>query len=68
VSSAGASPAVSPTASNEPSTSGATYKVKSGDTLSAIAARFGTTVRVLVELNGIADPSRLKIGQVIQLP
>jgi len=68
MSSVGASPAVSPTASAEPSTSGATYKVKSGDTLSAIAARFGTTVRVLVELNGITDPSRLKIGQVIKLP
>lgn len=55
-------------ASAVPSTSGATYKVKSGDTLSAIAARFGTTVRVLVQLNGITDPSRLKIGQVIKLP
>jgi LysM repeat protein len=66
--SAGSSPAASPIASAKPSTSGATYKVKSGDTLSAIAARFDTTVRVLVQLNGITDPSRLKIGQVIKLP
>lgn len=51
-----------------PSTSGATYKVKSGDTLSAIAARFGTTTRVLINLNGLADPSKLKIGQIIKLP
>jgi len=63
-----ASVAASPVASAEPSTSGATYRVKSGDTLTAIAARFGTTVRVLVQLNGITDPSRLKVGQVIQLP
>lgn len=63
-----ASPATSPTASAAPSTSGATYKVKSGDTLSAIAARFGTTTRVLVQLNGIADPSRIRIGQIIKLP
>jgi LysM repeat protein len=61
-------PAASPTAGTEPSTSGATYKVKSGDTLSAIAARFGTTVRVLVDLNGISDPSRIRIGQVLKLP
>lgn len=62
------SPAASPTASPEPSTSGETYKVRSGDTLSAIAARFGTTVRVLAELNGISDPSRLRVGQVLKLP
>jgi LysM repeat protein len=55
-------------AGSEPVTSGATYKVKSGDTLSGIAARFGTTTRVLVQLNGITDPSRLRVGQVIKLP
>jgi len=60
--------AASPVASAEPSTSGATYKVKSGDTLTAIAVRFDTTVRVLVQLNGITDPSRLRVGQVIKLP
>jgi LysM repeat protein len=67
-SSAASTPAASPTASAEPSTSGATYKVKSGDTLSAIAARFGTTVRVLVDLNRISDPSRIRIGQILRLP
>jgi len=66
--SAASSPAASSAPSAEPSTSGSTYKVKSGDTLSAIAARFGTTVRVLVDLNGITDPSRLKVGQVLKLP
>jgi LysM repeat protein len=54
--------------SAEPATSAATYRVKSGDTLSAIAARFGTTTRVLVQLNGIEDPSKLKIGQILKLP
>ena len=46
----------------------ATYKVKRGDTLSGIAARFGTTVKVLVELNDIKDPSKLRVGQVLKLP
>lgn len=63
-----ATPIPSPAATPEPSTSGETYKVKSGDTLSAIAARFGTTVRVLAELNGISDPSRLRVGQILKLP
>jgi LysM repeat protein len=66
--SADSTPAASSVASAGPSTSGATYKVKSGDTLSSIAARFGTTVRVLVDLNGISDPSRLRVGQVLKLP
>jgi LysM repeat protein len=61
-----ASPSSEP--STQPATSGATYKVKSGDTLSAIASRFGTTTRVLIRLNGITDPSRLKVGQILKLP
>lgn len=45
-----------------------TYTVKSGDTLYAIARRFDTTVAKLVELNHIADPNRIRVGQVLQLP
>jgi LysM repeat protein len=48
--------------------SGATYTVKRGDNLFAIAARFGTTTKVLIELNDLADPRQLKIGQVLILP
>lgn len=59
---------VSPPPSGQPPASGATYEVKSGDTLSAIAARFKTTVKVLVNLNQISDPSKLHVGQVLQLP
>ncbi len=43
-----------------------TYTVISGDTLSAIARELGTTVRSLTELNNIADPNRISIGQVIK--
>lgn len=45
-----------------------TYKVRRGDTLSGIAAEFGTTVKTLSEINGIDDPSRLRVGQVLKLP
>jgi nucleoid-associated protein YgaU len=62
-----AEPTASPP-SAEPSASGATYKVKRGDTLSAIAARYGTTVKVLANLNHISDPSVIHAGQVLQLP
>ena len=44
------------------------YKVKSGDTLSGIAARFGTTVAVLKRLNDISDASHLRPGQVLRVP
>lgn len=58
------SPAPQPT----PSPSGGSYTVKSGDTLSGIAADYGTTVSALVQLNGIANPDLIYVGQVINLP
>jgi hypothetical protein len=45
------------------------YTVKSGDTLSAIAARFNTTVGELVKRNPtIKDPDRIRVGQTIDVP
>ncbi|MCD7990454.1 MAG: LysM peptidoglycan-binding domain-containing protein [Clostridia bacterium] len=41
------------------------YQVKSGDTLSAIANRFGTSVSALVSVNGIANPNLIYVGQVL---
>jgi hypothetical protein len=45
-----------------------TYKVRSGDTLSGIAARFGTTTKILMKLNAITDPARIRVGTVLSLP
>ena len=45
-----------------------TYTVRRGDTLSEIAARFGTTVNELVRLNNIADRDRIYPGQVLVIP
>ncbi len=47
---------------------GQTYRVVAGDTLSRIAARFGTTVKAIQELNEIPDPRLIRVGQVIRIP
>ena len=40
----------------------------SGDTLSGIAARFGTTVANLVSANNITNPNLIYPGQVLVIP
>jgi len=63
------SAAVTPAPSATPTAAaGTTYRVKSGDTLSAIAARYGVTVADLQQLNNIKDPRFLQIGQVLRIP
>ncbi|MGW7248808.1 CHAP and LysM peptidoglycan-binding domain-containing protein [Streptomyces decoyicus] len=54
--------------SSSPSTSGETYTVKAGDTLSEIAEAHKTTAKALAELNGIKDPNKIKAGQKLKLP
>ncbi len=44
-----------------------TYIVKSGDTLSGIAAKFGTTYQELARINGIANPNIIHPGQVLKI-
>lgn len=61
-------PAATSGSTPAPPAAAATYKVKSGDSLSAIAAAHDTTWQVLAELNGIADPQKLRVGQVLTLP
>ena len=45
-----------------------TYTVKKGDTLSGIAAKYGTTYQKLASYNGIANPNSISVGQVIKIP
>lgn len=45
----------------------ATYTIRANDTLSGIAARWGTTVEKLQELNPELDPQGLVAGQKIKL-
>jgi len=44
------------------------YTVKAGDTLSGIAAKYGTTYQKLASYNGIANPNLINVGQKIKIP
>ncbi|HVA73506.1 MAG TPA: LysM peptidoglycan-binding domain-containing protein [Acidimicrobiales bacterium] len=47
---------------------GTPYRVVAGDTLSGIAARFGTTTAALASANNIADPNLIYAGRIIMIP
>lgn len=44
-----------------------TYTVRSGDTLSSIAAKFGTNYQTLASLNGISNPNLIYVGQALRV-
>ena len=44
------------------------YTVQYGDTLGSIALRYNTTVAALANQNGIANPSRIYVGQRLVIP
>jgi hypothetical protein len=58
----------SPAPTKAPKPTFRTYTVRPGDTLSAIAAKYDTTVSAISRLNHIADPSKLHVGQVLLIP
>lgn len=44
------------------------YTVVRGDTLSGIAAKYGTNYKTLAAYNGITDPNVIYVGQKIKIP
>ena len=44
------------------------YVIQSGDTLPLLAQRFGTTVKLLREINSLQDPSRFRPGVRLLIP
>jgi LysM repeat protein len=51
-----------------PSSTGTTYVVQRGDTLSAIAAKFGKNAWDIVVANNLSDPQQIWVGQVLTIP
>lgn len=52
---------------NSTVTTAASYTIKAGDTLSAIAAKYGTTYQALASTNSISNPNDIYVGQVIKV-
>jgi LysM repeat protein len=46
----------------------ATHQVARGETLTGIAARYGTSIAALASANGISNPSFIRLGQVLSIP
>ena len=61
-------PGGSLTARPEDRSHAGTYTVRRGDTLDAIARKFGVGVSELIAHNGIRNKNRIKVGQSIYIP
>lgn len=62
-------PTAQPTVAGSPTRPATTYTVQPGETLSAIALRFGVTVDAILAANPtIGDPASIQGGQVITIP
>lgn len=59
---------VTPTPSPSPTPRVRIHIIQSGETLSAIAKRYGVSVDALIMTNNIHDPARLRSGQEIIIP
>ncbi len=51
-----------------PQPSHATHRVRRGDTLSGIAARYGTSVQAIANTNGIRNHNHLRVGMILNIP
>lgn len=45
-----------------------TYTVVSGDTLSKIAQRFGSSVQAIATASGVSNPNQISVGQQLLVP
>jgi len=52
----------------ETAATGSTYKVKKGDTMWAIAEKFGITLKALKTANPDVEPTTMRVGTVLVIP
>ncbi len=57
-----------PTGGPPPPPPGRTYVVQPGDTVYGIALRFGVSMWSIVQLNNLANPNLIFVGQVLRIP
>lgn len=66
-----AAPTQSPTPAPSPTRARPTepqrYRVEAGDTISAIAAKFGVSADTILWANGLANPNSLSVGQTLMV-
>lgn len=60
--------ASAPAPAAAPAASGGTHTVASGETVSSIASRYGTTVPAVVAANGLDSRAFIRVGQVLTVP
>ncbi|WP_159449331.1 lytic transglycosylase domain-containing protein [Demequina sp. NBRC 110051] len=56
------------TSSPKVTTASATHKVASGDTVSGLAVKYGTTVSAIVKANSLGSSAMIRIGQALTIP
>lgn len=61
-------PPSTPPTSAPPSAPSSTYTIRSGDTVSSIAARFGLTVDAVLRANGLTRSSIIYAGRTLTIP
>ncbi len=44
------------------------HRVQSGDTMEAIAGRYGVSPRSIAQASGVTNPSALRVGQILTVP
>lgn len=55
-------------AAQETAAQARTHLIRDGDTLSAIARRYGVSMAALADANGIANPAHIKVGETLRIP
>ena len=60
--------AAAPAAVPKAAAAAGTHRVRTGETLGSIAARYGTTVTALARTNGISNPNLIRVGASLRVP
>ena len=65
---ANAAPTESPAPAPASETKYIEYKIKKGDTLTAIAKKYGTTIQTLKKINNIKNVNLIYAGDILKIP